>query len=248
MPFGLRRPRVEPEPAPAAPAGSAVPITLVVGLGNPGAAYASNRHNLGFWVVNRLSRRLEIEVGRHTKVVSVGEGAFQGRELVLAKPRTFMNDSGNAVRELLRRYQTAPAAMLVVCDDLDSPVGRVRARPNGGHGGQNGLRSIAGAIGTGEFPRVRIGVGRPSRGGEPTRDPDAVAAWLLADPPAAQRKLLEEAADYAVEVVLCCLEEGVETAMNRFNGNSPGDGNSAGEARRPQDVGGGRAVGRSDGR
>src|SRR5437763_7221460 len=123
MPFGLRRSRPEPGPSTtsttavvserSAPSHTATrPIELIVGLGNPGSAYAHNRHNVGFWTVNRLSRELGIEVDRHTKVASTGEGAFEGRRLVLAKPRTFMNNSGDAVRELLRRYKLAPEQML----------------------------------------------------------------------------------------------------------------------------------------
>lgn len=245
MLFGLHRLHAAPEQAPPAPSGGETPIALVVGLGNPGGGYSGNRHNLGFWVVNRLAKRLDIDIGRHTKVVSVGEGTFDGRSLTLAKPRTFMNDSGSAVRELLRRYKITPAVMLVVCDDLDSPVGRVRVRSNGSHGGQNGLKSIVGTIGTSDFPRVRIGVGRPARGGMPSRDPEDVAGWLLADPPVAQRKLLEEAAEYAADAVLCCLQEGVTTAMNRFNGKSPADGKTPIGEKSPDDGTGRKDAARS---
>ena len=229
MPFGLGRKEAE-EPARTAGSRAAPAIALVVGLGNPGAEYAAHRHNVGFWVVNRLARRLAIDIGRHTKIASAGEGQFEGRPLTLAKPRTYMNDSGRAISELLRRYKLSPREMLIVCDDLDSPVGRVRLRPDGGAGGQNGLKSIIGAIGN-DFPRLRIGIGRPSRGGQPSRDPEDVSNWVLAEPPPSQKRLLEEAADYAVEAALVCLSEGVEVAMNRFNGGSPGDAAPAGEPR-----------------
>jgi PTH1 family peptidyl-tRNA hydrolase len=199
-------------------------------LGNPGAEYSGHRHNVGYWVLNRLSRKLDIEIGRHTKIASVGEGQFEGRALALAKPRTYMNESGRAIAELLRRYKIPTQAMLVICDDLDSPIARVRLRSDGGAGGQNGLKSIIGVAGN-DFPRLRIGIGRPSRGGEPSRDPEDVSNWVLADPPPAQKRLLEEAADYAVEVALACLREGVGPAMNRFNGGSPGDGAPAERSR-----------------
>jgi PTH1 family peptidyl-tRNA hydrolase len=233
MPLGFHRKHEEEQPQQAG--GRAVPaIALIVGLGNPGAQYAGNRHNVGFWTVNRLARRLDIDIGRHTKVVSVGEGTFEGRPLVLAKPRTFMNDSGRAITELLRRYKLKPQQMLVICDDLDSPVARVRLRPNGGAGGQNGMKSIIGAIGN-DFPRLRIGIGRPSRSGQPSYDPEDVANWVLADAPPAQKRQLEEAADYAADCALAVLQEGIEAAMNRFNGSSPGDkpraNADAGEAR-----------------
>ena len=240
MPLGPA-PKPDDDLQPPKVAGRAMPaIELIVGLGNPGAQYAGNRHNVGAWTVNRLSRRLEIAIERHTKVVSVGEGQFDGRELVLAKPRTFMNESGRAVTELLRRYRLKPAQMLVICDDLDSPVARVRLRPNGGAGGQNGMKSIIGAIGN-DFPRLRIGIGRPSRGGQPSWDPEDVANWVLTDAPPSQKRLLEEAADYAAEAALAVLVDGVETAMNRFNGGSPGDKPRAGIAAADEREKGGRA-------
>jgi PTH1 family peptidyl-tRNA hydrolase len=234
MPFGLGRKEAE-EPARVAGNGAAPAIRLIVGLGNPGATYSGHRHNVGFWVVNRLARRLEIEIGRHTKVASVGEGQFEDRPLTLAKPRTYMNESGRAISELLRRYKLKPQEMLVVCDDLDSPVARVRLRSDGGAGGQNGLKSIIGVIGN-DFSRLRIGIGRPSRGGQPSRDPEDVSNWVLADPPPSQKRLLEEAADYAVEAALVCLKDGVAAAMNRFNGGSPGDAAPAGEPRGRSDA------------
>jgi len=225
MPFGPRPRREEAIAGGAASMDerSELPIALVLGLGNPGAEYAGNRHNVGFWVVNRLARRLGIEIGRHTKVASVGEGEVEGRRLILAKPRTYMNESGRAAAELLRRYNLQPPQMLVVCDDIDSPVGRVRIRPDGGYGGQKGLRSIIEMLKTQAFPRVRIGIGRPTRGGQPSWDPEDVSAWVLSDPSPAERRVLDDAVDYAIEAVLCCLREGVAEAMNRYNGRSPGD-------------------------
>jgi PTH1 family peptidyl-tRNA hydrolase len=239
MPFGLRPRR---EGAPTAGAASPgdrgeLPIALVLGLGNPGAEYAGNRHNVGFWVVNRLARRLGIEISRHTKVASVGEGEEAGRPLILAKPRTYMNESGRAAAELLRRYSLQPRQMLVVCDDIDSPVGRVRVRADGGYGGQKGLRSIIETLKTQEFPRVRIGIGRPTRGGQPSWDPEDVSAWVLSDPSPAEKRVLDEAVDYAIEVVLCCLREGVAEAMNRYNGRSPGDAPRAATAARREGEG-----------
>src|SRR5436190_1572202 len=154
MPFGLRRSKLEPaattvvEAEPSTISTRATrPIELIVGLGNPGSAYAHNRHNVGFWTINRLSRELGIEVDRHTRVASTGEGEFEGRRLVLAKPRTFMNESGNAVRELLRRYKVTPEQMLLIYDELDLPAGRVRVRDSGSAGGQKGMKSIIVAAG-----------------------------------------------------------------------------------------------------
>jgi PTH1 family peptidyl-tRNA hydrolase len=196
-----------------------LPIVLIIGLGNPGPAYAGTRHNVGFWVVNRLAKRLNVDIGKHSKLASIGEGEYQGRPIVLAKPRTFMNDSGNAIRELLRRYKLSPEQMLLIGDDLDLPVGRVRLRQSGGHGGQKGMRSVVAQAGTQDFPRLRIGIGRPVVGDRPTWDPEHISSWVLGNPPSEQKKALEAAADLAVDAVLCSLDEGVEVAMNRFNRN-----------------------------
>jgi PTH1 family peptidyl-tRNA hydrolase len=192
-------------------------VELIVGLGNPGSEYAGNRHNVGFWTVNRLARRLGIEIRHHSRTASVGEGTYRGRRLILAKPRTYVNRSGDAVRELVRRYGLAPEQVLVVYDDLDLPVGRVRIRARGGHGGNNGMKSIIAALGTEEFPRVRIGIGRPLVNGEPSYDPDVVAQWVLSDPPPDERAKLDEAVARAQEAILTILDEGIEAAMNRFN-------------------------------
>ncbi|HEY7294631.1 MAG TPA: aminoacyl-tRNA hydrolase [Dehalococcoidia bacterium] len=226
MPFGLRRgggTKTEDVPPACLPqameaAVSARPqIELIVGLGNPGAAYAGTRHNVGFWVINRLSKRLGIPVEKHNRTASVGEGTFCGHRLVLAKPRTFMNDSGNAIRELLRKYKLPAGGMLLIYDELDLPLGRVRVRETGGSGGQKGMKSILAAAGTQEFPRIRIGIGRPVVGDQPSWDPEHVANWVLGNPPAEQRRLLEAAADTAADAAVCCLEEGMQAAMNRFN-------------------------------
>lgn len=195
----------------------AKPIGLIIGLGNPGGEHSGNRHNVGFWTVNRLGRRLGIDVKKHSGLASVGEGDYQGRRLVLAKPRTFMNLSGNAVRELVKRYRLDPSQAVVVYDDLDLPVGKVRIRARGGHGGNNGLRSVVGQLGTRDFPRVRIGIGRPIVNGEPSHAPDAVADWVLSDPTPADRELLDVAVARAQDALVRMLDDGVIAAMNEFN-------------------------------
>lgn len=192
-------------------------VVLVVGLGNPGSAYARHRHNVGAWAVNRLARRLGIEFTRRSGLVELGEGEIDGRRVVIARPRTFMNESGKAVRQALKVYGLKPEQMVVVYDELDLPAGRVRIRPRGSHGGHNGMRSIVGAIGSQDFPRVRIGIGRPSVAGEPTWDPEHVAAHVLAAPGPADREALEAAADRAAEALELMLRESVEAAMSRYN-------------------------------
>lgn len=190
---------------------------LIVGLGNPGREYTHSRHNVGFWCLNRLARRQGIAFTKRGRLATVGEGRLAGRPVILAKPRTFVNVSGRAVGHLLRRYRLSPQHLLVVYDDLDLPLGRVRLRPCGAHGGHRGMRSIVEAIGSEDFPRIRIGIGRPQLAGEPTWEPEAVAAYVLAPMTADERRILDEAVATAGEAILCLLAEGVEEAMNRYN-------------------------------
>ncbi len=192
-------------------------VRLIVGLGNPGREYAHSRHNVGFWCLNRLARRQGIAFTKRGRLATVGEGELAGRPVILAKPRTFVNLSGRALSHLLRRYRLSPPNLLVVYDDLDLPLGRVRLRPRGTHGGHRGMRSIVEAVGSQDFPRIRIGIGRPRVAGEPTWEPEAVAAYVLAPMTADERRILDEAVATAGEAVLCLLAEGVEEAMNRFN-------------------------------
>lgn len=192
-------------------------IELIVGLGNPGSAFAGNRHNVGFRTINRLSRELGIDVGKHTKTASIGEGQFESSRLILAKPRTFMNLSGVAIGELLRRFKLPASQMLLIYDELDLPAGRVRIRESGGHGGQKGMKSIVAAAGTSDFPRIRIGIGRPIVGDKPSWEPEVIAGWVLGDPPTDQRRILDDAVTIAAEAALVCLRDGVTAAMNRFN-------------------------------
>ncbi len=194
------------------------PIRLVVGLGNPGAPYAENRHNLGFRVINRLARKHGIEFDVRTSSYFLGKGVIGGREVALAKPRTYVNRSGEAVWNLVKRLKLDHAReMLVVCDDLDLPVGKVRVRARGGGGGQKGLASIIDETKATEFPRVRIGIGRPVVDGEPSWDPDAVAEYVLRDPPPDEREALDAAVERAAEAIETALSEGIEAAMSRFN-------------------------------
>ncbi|HEY8490268.1 MAG TPA: aminoacyl-tRNA hydrolase [Dehalococcoidia bacterium] len=190
---------------------------LIVGLGNPGPEYAGNRHNVGAWCVNRLARAHGIHLKASGKVANVGEGVIAGRRVVLARPRTFMNESGRAVRHLMDRFGVRPEELLVIYDDLDLPPGRVRVRARGGHAGHRGMASIAQHTGTTEFPRVRIGIGRPLRNGEPSWDPEVVAGYVLSDPDPEERRALEEGVARAAEAVELILRDGLERAMNVQN-------------------------------
>src|SRR4030066_1051602 len=156
-------------------------IWLILRLGNPGPVYSHNRHNVGYWCVNRLARLHGIPL-KARRLAAIGEGSIRGTPVLLAKPRTFMNRSGQAGAALLRSFKVQRSRVLVVCDDLDLPIGSLRRKAGGGAGGQKGIASIIAAIGGQDFPRLRIGIGRPAVNGEPTWDPDAVAAYVLSDP------------------------------------------------------------------
>ena len=189
---------------------------LIVGLGNPGPIYSHNRHNVGYWTVNRLARLHRIPM-KARRLATVGQGSIAGVPVVLAKPRTFVNRSGHAVAALLRNFRMKPEQMLVICDDLDLPVGRLRLRPGGSHGGQKGLSSIIGTIGSGGFPRLRIGIGRPVIDGEPSWEPDVVADYVLSDPARQEAEALQAATAEAAEAAEAIVREGLEAAMNRYN-------------------------------
>lgn len=193
-------------------------IRLVFALGNPGRQYAGNRRNVGFWTVDRLARRHGLGFETKTGSYALAEGTIAGRRIALAKTRTYNNDSGTAVNALIRKLKLDDAReMLVVCDHLDLPTGKVRIRAEGSGGGQKGIADIIAKTKTRQFPRLRIGIGRPNHGGEPTRDPEHVANWVLSDPLPDERRLLDQAVDRAVEAIELAISEGIEVAMNRYN-------------------------------
>ncbi len=192
------------------------PAWLVVGLGNPGPIYAQTRHNVGYWLANGLARRWDIPL-RARRLCAVGQGRVDGRPVLLAKPRTYVNQSGHAISALMKQHRLEASHLLVICDDLDLPIGRIRLRPGGGHGGHNGLRSIISALATTDFPRLRIGIGRPQLDGQPVTDPDLVAVYVLSNPTSAEREALEAALARGMEAVEAILREGLEAAMNRYN-------------------------------
>ncbi|WP_027719206.1 aminoacyl-tRNA hydrolase [Desulfovirgula thermocuniculi] len=183
---------------------------LVVGLGNPGAEYARTRHNVGFMVVDRLAADLGIEVGRVWLRSLVGLGYLDGKRIILAKPLTYMNRSGEAVGLLLRWYGLTPQELLVVSDDLDLPVGQLRLRRSGSSGGHRGLQSVIERLGGGDFARLRVGIGRPPEG-------VAVVDWVLSEFAPEELPAVERAVAEASQAVRLALTEGMEAAMNRFN-------------------------------
>jgi PTH1 family peptidyl-tRNA hydrolase len=184
---------------------------LIVGLGNPGREYKENRHNVGFMLIDRLSVRLNARMSRLQAKALVASVHFEGHKLVLAKPQTYMNLSGQSIQGLARFYKLPLENMLVSHDDLDLPFGTIRIRPGGGPGGQRGVASTIERLGSKDFPRLRIGIDRP-----PGRiDP---AAYVLQDFAKGDLTLLSEVLDHAAEAVLTFVTEGLNTAMNKFNG------------------------------
>ncbi len=187
-------------------------MILVVGLGNPGRTYDHTRHNVGFAVVDELARRCGGAFRRSWRFpAELAEAGLGGQTVLLAKPRTFMNRSGEAAGPLARKKGVAVADVVAVVDDVELPVGRLRIRRGGSAGGHNGLKSLIEHLGTDEFPRVRVGVG-PVPAGQ-----DRVEFVLGRFPPA-ERAVMEQAVARAAEAVTVAVQEGWERAMNQFNG------------------------------
>ena len=186
---------------------------VVVGLGNPGEGYAATRHNVGFQVASRLAKRARAEFATKAADSRIAEGSIDGVRVAIARPQTFMNDSGRAVRKLLDRYRLQPSDLLVVFDEVDLPLGKIRLREKGGPGTHNGMRSIVSAIGE-DFPRLRVGVA-PS---DPLRVIGDLVQYVL-DPFAAdERDTAETSLARAAEAAEVALREGIQPAMTKFNG------------------------------
>jgi PTH1 family peptidyl-tRNA hydrolase len=188
---------------------------LVVGLGNPGLEYAKNRHNVGFAVADELARRTGARFGRHRRVVAevaetrLGTG-YEAPRLVLAKPMAYMNLSGGPVAGLVRFYKVPVERIIVIYDELDIAFGLVRLKMNGGEGGHNGLRSVSKALGTREYLRVRIGIGRPPGRQDP-------ADFVLSDFSTVERKELDFLFDRAADATEALIEHGLEWAQNAYH-------------------------------
>lgn len=181
---------------------------MIVGLGNPGARYRGTRHNLGFEVVDELARRWAVAFTPTAKAEALVADVAGDPPVVLAKPLTYMNRSGEAVRALLRAYELAPADVLLVADDVHLPVGHVRARARGSAGGHHGLQSVIDALGTAGIPRLRVGVGREAG---PLED------YVLSRFTREERALITEAIQRAADAAELFVREGIERVMTRYN-------------------------------
>jgi PTH1 family peptidyl-tRNA hydrolase len=185
-------------------------IRLVVGLGNPGRKYQNTRHNLGFRVLDLLLKNYRSKMKRGSKTFYFSKVNLEDRELYLVKPDTFMNLSGQAVKDCLNRWDVKKEETLVLCDDLNLPLGSIRIRPEGSDGGNNGLKSIIEELGTGRFPRMRLGIGS---------NPEGVPAekYVLQNFRKDEKKTVTKLIQTAAEAVEFTLEEGLEKAMNKYN-------------------------------
>jgi PTH1 family peptidyl-tRNA hydrolase len=186
-------------------------MKVIVGLGNPGPKYAGTRHNVGFDTIDYLAKAPGYAAFRERFESLVAEGKEGDETVLLMKPLTFMNLSGRAVRAVLDFYKLPPDAVLVVCDDFNLPLGKLRVRAKGSHGGQNGLRNIQEQLGTDVYSRLRIGVGQPNPG-------DAVD-HVLSRFKSGERTAIDEAIATAAQAALLWVKSGTEACMNRFNGD-----------------------------
>jgi PTH1 family peptidyl-tRNA hydrolase len=186
---------------------------LVIGLGNPGDGYADTRHNIGFRVAGRLAQRARAGFDIKAADSRIAQGTLGGVRVAIARPHTFVNQSGVAARKLLDRYRLAPEAILVVYDDVDLPLGRLRLRPSGGAGTHNGMRSMVAELGEG-FPRLRCGVA-PA---DPAAEIADLADFVLAPFTADEREAAEAMAHRAADAIEVALRDGLQRAMERFNG------------------------------
>ena len=184
---------------------------IIAGLGNPTKEYEGTRHNVGFDVIDRLSERYNIDVTMEKHRALIGKGMIAGQKVILVKPQTYMNLSGEAVHEAAQFYKIPADHVLVIYDDVSLPVGKLRVRPTGSAGGHNGIKNIIAHLGTQEFPRIKIGTGAPAGGGAEMID------WVIGVPSQAERKILVESFENAVKAAEDIIENGCQKAMNDYN-------------------------------
>lgn len=183
-------------------------MKVIVGLGNPGRKYSDTRHNIGFRVLEEIARRYSIEKEESRFDAIIGHIRIGGEKVLLVKPLTYMNLSGKAVQPLMRWFKLNLGDLIVIYDDMDLPSGTLRLRPQGGSGGHKGMASIIDRLGSQEFARIRIGIGRPN---------DEAIDWVLGKFSPTEQKLMEEAISQAASAVECWVKQGIDQAMNEYN-------------------------------
>ena len=183
---------------------------LIAGLGNPGQKYQNTRHNMGFLTVDLLAEQHHVKLNKVKFKSAYNILSFAGAKCLVMKPQTYMNLSGEAVREAAQFYKIPAGRVLVIYDDVSLPVGKIRVRPTGSAGGHNGIKNIIAHLGTQDFPRVKIGTGAPGEGGD-------MIDWVIGVPSQKEREALLESFQRAIEAAACIIEHGCQKAMNDFN-------------------------------
>jgi len=185
-------------------------MKLLVGLGNPGKAYANSRHNVGFGCIDAISRDAGITMSERRRLVVIGQGQLENEEVVLVKPRTFMNNSGEALFYLISRFHIPLQDLLVIYDDMDLPAGKIRIRPSGSAGGHRGMESIIGTLRSHDYPRIRVGIGHPPEG-------MSEVEFVLGGFDSQEALLIKEAVVTVRDVVAGVIGHGLDWAMNHYN-------------------------------
>jgi PTH1 family peptidyl-tRNA hydrolase len=191
-------------------------MKLIVGLGNPGKTYACNRHNVGFQSLNYFARHHSIRFDHRQCHAKVGTGHVRGEKLLLAEPRTFVNLSGQSVAGLVHKHNISLSDLLVIYDDLDLPLGKIRLRQSGSSGGHRGMKSIISTLGGEDFPRIRVGIGRPQPEKQSMSE-DAVVSYVLSDFSPEEEAIIKPVIARVSEAIDCFLAQGIKAAMNKFN-------------------------------
>jgi PTH1 family peptidyl-tRNA hydrolase len=189
-------------------------MKLIVGLGNPGRSYVRNRHNVGFICLAHFARAQGIRLDKRKGLARIGRGRVAANEVALARPQTFMNNSGQSVSRLIDKFDIDPNDLIVIHDDLDLPLAKVRISFGSSSGGHKGINSIIKEIGTKDFVRIRIGVGRPNK---PQISEDDIIAYVLSDFTLTEKRAIDNIVPTVSEAILCLLTEGLTPAMNKFN-------------------------------
>lgn len=185
-------------------------MRIIVGLGNPGPRFRGTRHNIGFRCIDLMAEKWDIKLSDRRAKAVLQRGRHLEQDIVLAKPRTFMNNSGEAITYLLARFGAKPQDLIVIYDEMALPVGKIRLRPSGSDAGHNGIKSIIAALGTQDFPRIRVGIGKPSEEGKHI-------AHVIGGFSKDESPIIAESVDRVVEAVDCLLEEGIDQVMSKFN-------------------------------
>jgi len=193
-------------------------MKLVVGLGNPGRGYANNRHNVGFVCLSHFARTQGIRFDKKQGRARVGLGGVAGSKGVVAKPQTYMNRSGRSVGLLVKKFNVGFSNLIVIHDDLDLSLGKIRIRRGGSSAGHKGINSIITELGSQDFIRIRVGIGRPVKNESSTEiSEDEIISYVLSDFPAGEKQTITEVIPRVGEAILCLLTEGLTSAMNKYN-------------------------------